>query len=76
LPSGRVVQIVARFAVWFVGGIVLAIGMVATARALVGTNQPPWFAWWMAGVAFIGIELVAQLALQLRGAPSFFNGRG
>ena len=26
--------------------------------------------------AFIGIELVVQLALQLRGRPSFYNGRG
>jgi hypothetical protein len=24
----------------------------------------------------VGIELVAQLALQLRGQPSFYNGRG
>lgn len=44
--------------------------------ALAGLRRPLWVAWWMAGLAFIGIELVAQLALQLRGRPSFFNGRG
>jgi hypothetical protein len=33
-------------------------------------------AWWVGGVAFIGIELVVHLALQVRGRPSFYNGRG
>ena len=28
-------------------------------------------AWWIAGLGFIGIELVAQLVLELRGRPSF-----
>ena len=42
----------------------------------VAVGRPPWATWWVAGFAFIGIELVAHLGLQLRGRPSFFNGRG
>jgi hypothetical protein len=30
----------------------------------------------VAGVAFIGVELVAHAVLQARGRPSFFTGRG
>ena len=69
IPEGRAVQVAARLSVWFVGGIVLLIGMVATGFAW----RSPW---WVGGLAFIGIELVAHLALQLRGRPSFYNGRG
>jgi hypothetical protein len=71
----RAVQVSARLAVWFAGGLVLALGMGLTAMAL-GSRRPPWTAWRLAGLAFIGVELVAHLALQLRGRPSFFNGRG
>jgi hypothetical protein len=28
------------------------------------------------GAGFIGVELIAQLVLQLRGRPSFYYGRG
>lgn len=50
--------------------------MWLTAAALTGIRRPLVVAWWIAGLAFIGVELVAELALQLRGRPSFFNGRG
>jgi len=76
LPSARGVQIIARLGVWFFGGVALAVGMWLTARALTGLQRVPLHAWWMTGVAFIGVELVAQLALRLRGRPSFFDGRG
>jgi hypothetical protein len=76
IPDDRGVQVAARFGVWFVGGIVLGLGMALTATALLGIRPERWPALWLAGVAFIGIELVAQLALQLRGRPSFYNGRG
>ncbi len=76
LPSARVVQAVVRVLVWFVGGIVLALGMALTATALTGLRPARWPPLWFGGLAFIGIELVAQLALQLRGRPSFYNGRG
>jgi hypothetical protein len=76
LSITRSVQVAARFGVWFVGGAGLAIGMGLTAMALVGFRQAHWPAWWLGGLAFIGIELVAHLVLQLRGRPSFYNGRG
>lgn len=72
----RRVQVAARLAVWFIGGVALAAGMWVTVVVLTGPRRTPWAAWWMAGLGFIGIELVAQAVLQLRGRPSFFNGRG
>lgn len=76
LSITRGVRVAARVGVWFVGGIGLAIGMRLTAMALAGFRPAHWPAWWLAGLAFIGIELVAHLVLQLRGRPSFYNGRG
>ena len=76
LSEERAVQVAARVAVWFVGGAGLAIGMGLTAMELAGFGRVHWPAWWLGGLAFIGIELVAHLALQLSGLPSFFNGRG
>lgn len=76
LPAERAVQVAARIAVWFAGGIILAFGVDLTAMALAGFRPAHWPAWWVGGLAFIGIELVAQLVLQLRGRPSFYNGRG
>jgi hypothetical protein len=61
---------------WQLGGIGLGLGMWLTVITLTGIPRPPWATWWGAGIAFIGIELVAQLVLQLRGRPSPFNGRG
>jgi hypothetical protein len=76
LPDSRGVQIVARLIVWFIGGIVLGLGMCVTALLLAGFRPAHWPPWWILGFAFIGVELIAQLALQLRGRPSFYNGRG
>jgi hypothetical protein len=76
LSTSRSVQVAARLGVWFAGGILLAIGMGLTAVALTRFRPAHWPAWWLAGVAFIGFELVPHLVLQLRGRPSFFNGRG
>jgi hypothetical protein len=76
LPATRAVQVAARLAVWFAGGIGLAAGMALTAAVLTRRLRFPLAAWWMGGLAFIGIELIAHLGLQLRGRPSFFNGRG
>jgi hypothetical protein len=69
-------QVAARLGVWFAGGTGLAIGVALTAMALAGFRPARWPAWWLGGLAFIGIELVAHLVLQLRGRPSFYNGRG
>jgi hypothetical protein len=76
LSAIRGVQIAARVAVWFIGGVGFALGMQLTAIAFTALRRTPWFSWWVAGFAFIGIELVVHLVLQLRGRPSFFNGRG
>ena len=77
LSIARGLQVSARIGVWFVGGAGLAVGMGLTAMALAGFRLAHWPAWWwLGGIAFIGIELVAHLVLQLRGRPSFYNGLG
>ena len=76
ISAARAAQIAARLVVWFVGGMVLGFGMRLTASAFTGRGSARWPAWWVAGFAFLGIELMAQTGLQLRGRPSFFNGRG
>jgi hypothetical protein len=83
LPASRAVQIAARLATWFVGGAVLTIGMLLTARLLSTvmtggwlTHHPVWKTIVAGGIAFIAIELIVHVILQLRGAPNFFNGRG
>jgi hypothetical protein len=80
LPSTRSVQVGARIGVWFVGGVGLAIGMGLTATALGAYRATRWPADWhqaiLGGFAFIGVELIAHVALQWRGVASFYNGRG
>lgn len=76
LPVARPVQIAARVSVWFIAGVALVLGMRLTAIALAGPQAARWPAWWIGGLAFIGIEFIAHLAIQLRGRPSFYNGRG
>ena len=76
LSPARAVQVGARVGVWFVGGSALALGMALTAMALAGFPPARWPPWWIGGLAFIGIELVAHLGLQVRGQPSVYNGRG
>jgi hypothetical protein len=76
LSTARGVQVAARVVVWFVGGTALALGLVLTAMVLAPARAERLPSFWFGGFAFIGIELVAQLVLQLRGRPSFYNGRG
>lgn len=76
LPATRGLQAGARMMVWFVGGIALVTGMRLTVMALSGFRPAQWPAWCVGGLAFIGIELVVHLVLQLRGRPSFYNGAG
>jgi hypothetical protein len=76
LPGARSVQVAARVGVWFVGGTAIAVGMGLTAMRLAGFRPAHWPAWWLGGLAFTGVELVAHLVLQFRGRPSFYNGRG
>ncbi len=76
LRPDRLVQLVTRLSVWFVGGCLLMTGMQLTRWALTGA-APSWQLWWLGGVSFICIELIVHLLLlQLRGKPSVYNGRG
>ena len=76
LPQSRGAQAVARIAVWFVGGALLAVGMRFTAIVLHAPRPLPASAWWIGGLAFIALELVVHLALYARGRPNFYSGRG
>lgn len=76
LSASRAVQVGARIAVWFVGGTILTLGMCLTAMAVGGFRPARWPPLWLGGLAFIGVELVAHLVLQLRRRPSFYNARG
>jgi hypothetical protein len=75
LPSTPVVQRLARLAVWFAGGILLAAGARLTAGVLLARTRLSWLTWATAGALFIGVELVAHAALHLRSRPSFYDGR-
>ncbi|MFO0840519.1 MAG: hypothetical protein U1D55_18585 [Phycisphaerae bacterium] len=75
LPNRRGVQVLARLLVWLVGGAGLALGMRMTAVAIEG-GAPRWMGWWVGGLAFVGIELIAHLALLARRRPNFYDGRG
>src|SRR3954462_12987865 len=47
LPRTPIVQFGARVATWFVGGIVLALGIRLTLIALAGTGAAKWPGWWI-----------------------------
>jgi hypothetical protein len=76
ISPARRVQTVARVVVWFVGGSLIGLGMALTATLLGAFRPAHWPPWWLAGIAFTGIELVAHAALELRGRPSFYSGLG
>jgi hypothetical protein len=76
LPDSRPLRTAARLALWFGAGILFAQAMAQTASALAGFRPVHPIAWWIAGLAFIGIELIAHAFLQSRGRPSFYDGRG
>ena len=76
LSGGRLVQIAARVFVWFIAGAGFVIAMRLSLLALTRTVPPRWPGWWLGGFAFVGIELIVHLVLQLRGRPNFYNGLG
>jgi hypothetical protein len=76
LPRARAVHLAVRIAVWFIGGIVLAIGMMLTAQMLSAFQPALLPPWWLSGLVFIGIELAVHLVLGFRGLPNIYNGRG
>jgi uncharacterized membrane protein YdcZ (DUF606 family) len=76
LSHARTTQIATRVVVWFVGGVVLGLGIVLTMRLFPLTRalRPP--PWWMAGVVFIALELVVHLVLFARRRPNCYSGDG
>ena len=76
LPVARAIQVGGRVAVWFVGGMALMLGMELAATLLDRSRPTHWPALWLGGLAFIGVELLAHLALRLRRRPNFYDGRG
>lgn len=76
LPRTRLVQVAARLAVWFTGGVGLGFGIVFTMRLSAWTralHRPPW---WAAGVVFVAVEFIAHTVLALRRRPNFYGGDG
>lgn len=76
LSRSRVLQAAARGAVWFVGGVALGFGIAFTlqlSRLTRAAKPPPW---WVAGVVFVAVELVAHMVLSLRRRPTFYSGNG
>ncbi|MFN7924148.1 MAG: hypothetical protein U0Q16_28865 [Bryobacteraceae bacterium] len=76
LPAARPIQVVARVALWFVGGVAFLAAMRATATAFTGFPALGSLPWWAGGLGFIGVELAAHAGLALRGRPSFYDGLG
>lgn len=64
-----------RVGYWFLGGVVLFAGALAT-RALLAARMPIPFSWWQAGMGFVGVELLVHLGLRARGQPNVYDGRG
>jgi len=73
LPAERGAQLFARLGTWFVAGVLFAWCMALTARMLTGMTVRA-IPWWVGGLGFIGIELVAHLALRSRRRPSVYDG--
>jgi len=73
LAVSRWAQITGRLLTWLVGGTLLLVGARATVLSL--SARPLRLpAWWLGGLAFLGLELLVHLRLQLRGRASFYNG--
>jgi len=71
-PKRRSTQVIARLAVWFVGGCVLFLGMSITAR-LLSIHSLDHRALWIGGGLLIGIELVVHLLGLFRRRPNFYE---
>ena len=76
LSRSRIPQVAARLGVWFVGGIGLGLGIVLTMRLFSLDRRVDVPAWWVFGVLFVALELVAHISLSARRRPNFYNGKG
>ena len=59
-----------------VGGVGLGAGITWSTARFAVTRGLPTASWWGAGLAFIGVELVAHAVLAARRHPSFYDGTG
>ena len=75
LPARRAAQVAGRLAVWFVSGAVLGIAMRWTAGVLTQHRARLPLTWWVAGLGFVGVEVMVHLAANAAGRPSFVDGR-
>src|SRR5262245_5523507 len=75
LAGGGTARVLSRLAWWFAGGCVLYQGALETQSLVWGRDSAGW-PWWVAGVGFVGAELIVHLLLRLRKLPSFYDGRG
>jgi hypothetical protein len=75
LSSQASIQAVARIAYWYLAGLALYAGCLATRAILSGRTDLP-LPWWTAGLFFVGLELLVHLMLWVRKQPSFYDGRG
>jgi hypothetical protein len=75
LPVERAVQLMARLGTWFIAGVLFAWCMAITARTLTGLGVRA-LPWWVGGIGFIGVELVAHLGLRSLRRPSVYDGQG
>jgi hypothetical protein len=73
--DARVGGTIVRVILWFVAGCFFAWAMHRTASGLVGASRLAW-PWWIGGLGFIGVELIAHAGLQARRRPSIYNGLG
>lgn len=73
LPDSAGFQRGARLALWFAGGIVLALGARWTLVLISGYPPARWPTWSVAAATFVAIELVAHAAIHARGRPSFYT---
>ncbi len=76
LARARLLQAAARMAVWFLGGVGLGFGVVLTMRLSRMTGGIARPSWWVAGVAFVALELVVHLVLLVRRRANFYSGTG
>ena len=76
IPASLGMQTAGRILTWFIGGIVLALGMRFTAGALNRFAGIQRTTWWIAGLGFIVIELLVHLMMKMRGRTNFYDGRG
>jgi hypothetical protein len=76
IAPSRLTQVVTRLGVWFVGGVVLGIGVVWSMRFFPLTRSRIAPSWWLGGVLFAGVELIAHGVLFARHRRNFYRGDG